>query len=300
MAKKKSISKATAKKKTAKKATKKIAKKKVAKKKVTKKKAAVKRPKSAPKKKATKKATPKVRKAAKKTSKKAVRKTVKKTARKVVKKTTKKVARKRAAPAPIPTAANVPVKKLAKPKIPRRTKHTPPPPPLTVIARPEEEQTPAPPMSMLPQVGNAAPEFELRDQHGQLHHLSDYHGQWVVLYFYPRDNTPGCTTEACGFRNRLGDFTDRRAVVLGVSSDSSASHLGFIQKFGLNFTLLADEDHVVAEKYGVWVEKQRYGRTYMGIARTTFLINPDGNVARVFENVKPDGHEQEVLLALGQ
>ena len=120
-----------------------------------------------------------------------------------------------------------------------------------------------------------------------------------MLYFYPKDDTPGCTTEACGFRNALASFTDRNAVVLGVSPDSVGSHQRFAEKFGLTFPLLSDESHAVAEKYGVWVEKSMYGRTYWGVARTTFIIDVDGRIAHIIRNVRPEGHEQEVLNLLG-
>jgi peroxiredoxin Q/BCP len=135
----------------------------------------------------------------------------------------------------------------------------------------------------------------LPDQTGQTHRLSGYRGQKLVLYFYPKDDTPGCTTEACGFRDRLGSFTDRSAVVLGVSPDSAESHRRFVDKYGLTFPLLADTGHAVAQRYGVWVAKSRPGTTSMGIARTTFLIGTDGRIAHIFRNVRPDGHEQEVL-----
>jgi len=146
-----------------------------------------------------------------------------------------------------------------------------------------------------PEAGDMAPDFALPDETGRIHRLSDYRGKRVVLYFYPKDDTPGCTTEACGFRNRLGEFSDRDAVVLGVSPDPPASHQRFAQKYGLTFPLLADEDHRVAQQYGVWVEKVRYGARSMGIARTTFIIDRDGRIAHVFRNVRPEGHEQQVL-----
>ncbi len=150
-----------------------------------------------------------------------------------------------------------------------------------------------------PKAGDLAPDFTLSDEQGRPHALSQYRGQKVILYFYPKDDTPGCTTEACGFRDRLGSFADRNAVVLGVSPDSVESHRRFVQKYGLNFPLLADEGHRVAEQYGVWVEKKRYGATTMGITRTTFVIDPDGRIEHVFRNVRPDGHEQEILQRLG-
>ncbi len=146
-----------------------------------------------------------------------------------------------------------------------------------------------------PEAGDMAPDFALPDETGRIHRLADYRGKRVVLYFYPKDDTPGCTTEACGFRNHLGEFTNRDAVVLGVSPDPPASHQRFAQKYGLTFPLLADVDHQVAQQYGVWVEKVRYGARSMGIARTTFIIDRDGRIAHVFRNVRPEGHEQQVL-----
>jgi peroxiredoxin Q/BCP len=117
----------------------------------------------------------------------------------------------------------------------------------------------------------------------------------VVLYFYPKDDTPGCTTQACSLRDHIAEFDARGAVVLGVSPDSPASHTKFREKYGLNFTLLADEDHAVAGKYGVWQEKSMYGRTYWGVARTTFLIDGEGRVAQILEKVKPASHTDQVL-----
>ncbi|MEW6252288.1 MAG: thioredoxin-dependent thiol peroxidase [Planctomycetota bacterium] len=143
-----------------------------------------------------------------------------------------------------------------------------------------------------------APAFALPDETGHTHRLSDYRGRAVVLYFYPKDDTPGCTIEACNFRDQLSAFTDVDAVVLGVSPDTVESHHRFSSKHGLNFTLLADADHHVAEQYGVWVQKQRPTGPAMGIARTTFVIDRDGRIAHVFRNVKPEQHEAEVLQVL--
>ena len=146
--------------------------------------------------------------------------------------------------------------------------------------------------------GKKAPAFTLKDQHGETHRLADYAGKPVVLYFYPKDDTPGCTKEACDFRDAQRKFSNRKAVVLGVSPDSLKSHDKFIAKFELPFTLLADTDHAVAEAYGVWTEKSMYGRTYMGIERSTFVIGPDGKVKAIFRKVKVDGHVDEVLEAV--
>jgi peroxiredoxin Q/BCP len=142
--------------------------------------------------------------------------------------------------------------------------------------------------------GRKAPGFSLIDQSGKTHRLSDYAGRPVVLFFYPKDDTPGCTQEACDFRDRLPQFSKRKATVFGVSILDEKSKAKFAGKHGLNFPLLADADHAVAEKYGVWREKSRYGRTYMGIARTTYLIDADGKVARRWDNVKIPGHVQDV------
>lgn len=146
--------------------------------------------------------------------------------------------------------------------------------------------------------GRKAPAFTLKDQHGTTHTLSAYAGQPVVLYFYPKDDTSGCTKEACAFEESLPDFGKSKAVVLGVSILDEASKAKFAKKYGLTFPLLADADHAVCEKYGVWVEKSMYGRKYMGIARVTYLIGGDGKVARRWDDVKVEGHADEVLAAV--
>jgi peroxiredoxin Q/BCP len=148
------------------------------------------------------------------------------------------------------------------------------------------------------EAGQKAPAFSLKDQDGKTVKLSDFKGQHVVLYFYPKDNTPGCTTEACDFRDSQAALKKAGAVVLGVSMDSEASHQKFIQKHGLNFPLLVDADHVVAEKYGAWGEKSMYGKTFMGLIRSTFLVGPDGKLKQVWPKVKVDGHVEAVLEAL--
>ncbi len=147
-------------------------------------------------------------------------------------------------------------------------------------------------------VGDLAPDFELESDAGENVRLSDLRGQRVVLYFYPKDNTPGCTTEACELRDRQPKLRRRGAVVLGVSPDSVKSHQKFKAKYDLPFTLLADRDHAVAEAYGAWGEKKMYGKTYEGILRTTFIIDEEGRVEQVFEKVKPKGHGEQVLNAL--
>ncbi len=145
-----------------------------------------------------------------------------------------------------------------------------------------------------------APDFTLVDENGKTHSLSDYRGQPVILYFYPKDDTPGCTTEACSFRDDYSAYAGKNVTILGVSPDSPKSHAKFKEKYHLPFTLLADEDHQVAEKYGVWALKKMMGREYMGILRTTFLIDPKGEIAKVFEKVKPADHSADVLSALDQ
>jgi peroxiredoxin Q/BCP len=147
--------------------------------------------------------------------------------------------------------------------------------------------------------GDVAPDFELPNQDGSPVSLSGLRGRKVVLYFYPRADTPGCTTQACGVRDHLPDYERADAVVLGVSPDPVEAVKRFHDKQGLNFTLLADEDHAVAEQYGVWVEKSRYGKTNWGVERTTFLLDEDGRVTRVLRRVKPDEHDRLVLDALG-
>ena len=146
--------------------------------------------------------------------------------------------------------------------------------------------------------GKPAPEFELQSDAGETVKLSDLRGRAVVLYFYPKDDTPGCTTEACEFRDAYDVFRDRNAEVLGVSPDDVASHAKFKTKHELPFTLLADPNHEVAEKYGVWGEKNFAGKRYMGINRSTFVIDPEGNVARAMMGIKPAGHASDVLEAL--
>jgi len=149
-------------------------------------------------------------------------------------------------------------------------------------------------------VGKKAPAFSLKDQSGETHKLSDYAGKPVVLYFYPKDDTPGCTKETCDFRDRMPTFKKSQAAVLGVSILDEKSKAKFANKYDVTFPLLADADHAIAEKFGVWQEKSRYGRKYMGIARTTYLIDKDGKVARRWDNVKVEGHVEEVMDAVGE
>jgi peroxiredoxin Q/BCP len=151
-----------------------------------------------------------------------------------------------------------------------------------------------------PKAGSVAPDFELLSDTGDTVRLSGLRGKPVVLYFYPKDDTPGCTKEACGFRDDYSRYARAGAVVLGVSPDSTGSHTRFKEKFDLPFPLLADEDKAVCKLYGVWGKKKFMGREYMGVLRTTFLIGPDGKIIQVFENVKPDGHSREILEALAE
>ena len=147
-------------------------------------------------------------------------------------------------------------------------------------------------------IGNFVPDFALADETGAVRHLADFRGQVVVLYFYPKDDTPGCTTEACNFRDDYSAYVKAGVTVLGVSPDSVKSHLKFQQKYQLPFPLLADVDHQVSEAYGVWGPKKFMGREYMGVSRTTFVIDPAGNLKQIFENVKPSDHSAEVLAAV--
>jgi peroxiredoxin Q/BCP len=147
--------------------------------------------------------------------------------------------------------------------------------------------------------GQEAPDFELKSDAGELVRLSQFRGKPVVLYFYPRDDTPGCTAQACGIRDNYDDFEQRGAVVLGVSPDEESAHVKFKEKYGLPFTLLADPEHEVAEQYGVWGEKTFAGKKYMGVERSTFVIDPEGRIAKVMRRVKPDTHVERVLAELG-
>ena len=146
--------------------------------------------------------------------------------------------------------------------------------------------------------GDPAPDFTLTSDSGEQVSLESLRGQPVVLYFYPKDDTPGCTAQACGIRDAWGDFEQRGATVIGVSPDSESSHVAFKEKYGLPFTLLADPDHEVAEQYGVWVEKTYNGKTYWGVDRSTFVIGADGTLEKVMRSVKPDTHTALVLEAL--
>lgn len=143
-----------------------------------------------------------------------------------------------------------------------------------------------------------APDFSLPDQKGIQHKLSDYKGKWVIVYFYPKDDTSGCTKEACSFRDNLPLLTAKNVTVIGISADSSESHKKFIDKYDLNFLLLSDESKEVIKKYKAWGKKTIYGKEYIGILRTTYLINPEGEIAKVYEKVNPDEHTPEILADL--
>ena len=150
----------------------------------------------------------------------------------------------------------------------------------------------------MPQEGKKAPDFKLKNQNGETISLSDYKGKNVVLYFYPKDNTSGCTAEACAFRDDFPKFEKIDAVILGVSPDSVESHKKFEQKYNLNFNMLSDEKKEVVQKYGVWKEKNMYGRKYMGVERTTYIIDTEGKIKKIFRKVKVNGHNKEVFEAI--
>ena len=149
------------------------------------------------------------------------------------------------------------------------------------------------------EVGTKAPDFTLPDQNGNMHSLSEYRGKKVILYFYPKDNTAGCTKQACGFAERYPQFTEKGAVVLGVSKDSVASHKKFEEKYGLPFTLLADPELAAIQAYDVWQEKKNYGKTYMGVVRTTYLIDESGKIVKAFDKVKAADNPEQMLGELG-
>lgn len=149
------------------------------------------------------------------------------------------------------------------------------------------------------EIGTKAPDFTLPDQNGNMHSLSEYRGKKVILYFYPKDNTAGCTKQACGFAERYPQFTEKGAVVLGVSKDSVASHKKFEEKYGLPFTLLADPGLAAIQAYDVWQEKKNYGKTYMGVVRSTYLIDENGKIVKAFDKVKAADNPEQMLGELG-
>jgi peroxiredoxin Q/BCP len=217
----------------------------------------------------------------------AAKKTTKKTVKKVAKKSVKKVATKPAKTA-AKKATKKAVKKTVKKSAPKNIKK----------AAPKIKASAARPM--MPAVGSLAPEFALQsDAHG-LVSLSKYRGSNIVLYFYPKDDTPGCTREACSFQEHKNKLLDANAVVIGVSPDSVVSHGKFRTKYGLDFVLIADEERKVCKDYGVWVEKNNYGKKYMGVQRATFLIDRNGCISYVWPKVSVDGHTEEVLEVLSR
>ena len=145
------------------------------------------------------------------------------------------------------------------------------------------------------ETGIKVPNFSLADQNGQVHNINDYRGRWVIIYFYPKDLTPGCTTEACNFQDALPDFTSIDAVIFGISKDSVDKHKKFADKYNLHFNLLSDENSDVCEQFGVWQKKSMYGKEYMGIVRSTFIVNPDGKIVKVYPKVKVNEHHTEIL-----
>ena len=149
------------------------------------------------------------------------------------------------------------------------------------------------------EVGTKAPDFTLPDQNGNMHSLSEYRGKKVILYFYPKDNTAGCTKQACGFAERYPQFMEKGAVVLGISKDSVASHKKFEEKYGLPFTILSDPELVAIQAYDVWQEKKNYGKTYMGVVRTTYLIDENGKIVKAFDKVKAADNPEQMLGELG-
>jgi thioredoxin-dependent peroxiredoxin len=151
-----------------------------------------------------------------------------------------------------------------------------------------------------PIAGDLAPEIALPDETGTIHRLADQRGRWTIVYFYPKDDTPGCTVEACEFRDANDTIVERGADVWGISPQDATSKRSFREKFQIPFVLLADEKHEVAEAYGSWVEKQNYGKTYWGTARATFLVDPDGRIVHAWPKVKPEGHAADVLATLDE
>lgn len=224
---------------------------------------------------------------------KALVKKVAEKAEKVLARAEKAVANKRA-PA---KAKPVPVKeKAAPPKAPTKPLTKAAPKAKAAPAKPEKAKG-APATGRL-SAGDVAPRFSLPDQGGKVISSDSLEGKSYVLYFYPKDDTPGCTREACGFRDDLGKFKARGVEVIGVSPDSSASHTKFVDKYGLNFTLLSDAEKSLANAYGVWTKKQNYGREYMGIERSTFLVGQDGKIKKAWRSVKVDGHIPAVYEAI--
>lgn len=234
---------------------------------------------------------PKKKKAASKKKKTGTKK--KKAKRKAAKKSSKKKAKKKTkAKKTKPKKAEKP--RARKPKAKQKAK-----PPVTPAAAPSVPP-PVPEVATVALIdGDAAPDFSAATDEGHFVSLSDFRGKKLVLYFYPKDDTPGCTREACAFRDGISQIQARGAVVLGVSADSVESHRQFRDKYNLNFPLLSDEDKKIVQAYGVWKEKNMYGRTFMGIERTTFVIDEEGKIRKIFPKVNVEEHYEEVLQALG-
>lgn len=226
------------------------------------------------------------------------RKTIRKVFRRILKARSKQA---RSHAKKMTTRKRRPVKKTSPKKtVPRRVvARKAPAPSLQPVIQPAPIPQSAPAPSVTLHEGDMAPDFRLQNDEGQEVSLSGYRGRKVVLYSYPKDDTPGCTKEACSFRDGIAQIQERGAVVLGLSTDSVESHKAFKEKYNLNFPLLADVNKDVVQKYGIWKEKNMYGRTYMGIERTTFLINEEGRIERIFPKVDVEVHYQEVLDALG-
>ncbi len=233
----------------------------------------------------TKSAEKKVKKVAKKVVKKVVKKVAKKVAKKVVKKPVKKSAAKS-------------VKKVIRAVAPKAVKKNT----KTVTKKTPKKSTSKTPKltstSVMPVIGQLAPDFALKSDTAGIVSLSKYRGKNIVLYFYPKDDTPGCTRQACSFHENESQLSQKDAVVIGVSPDDVSSHAKFRLKYGFDFVLISDEGHKLANEYGVWVEKNNYGKKYMGIQRATFLIDRSGCVAYVWPKVSVDGHSEEVLAQL--
>jgi peroxiredoxin Q/BCP len=259
----------------------------MAKKKLAKKSAAKKSAKKPAAKKSAKKSSPK--KSAKKAGKKTAPK--KGSAKKATAKKATKSSKKPMKMTASPQSARAGAKASAKKSAPRAKK-----PVHAVPTMAHSEPAPSPGFTLSP--GEAAPDFNLRNENGEMIHLSALRGKKIVLYFYPKDDTPGCTQESCDFRDNFGRLSPIGVVVLGVSKDSADSHLKFKNKYSLPFSLLSDEDGAICEAYGVWKEKNNYGKTYMGIERTTFVIDENGVIQHVYPKVNVAGHVDEVLAAV--
>ncbi len=239
-----------------------------------------------------------VKKTAKRAAKKTAKRAAKKTAKRAVKKTAKRAAKKTAKRAAKKTAKRA-VKKTAKRAVKKTAKRAAKKTAKRAAKKTAKPVSPAAKKMTRVHEGSAAPGFELSDAKGQAVSSADLRGKPFVLYFYPKDDTPGCTKEACGFRDSLNRFATKGVRIIGVSPDSAQSHQRFTDKYGLNFTLLSDQDRTLAQAYGVWVKKQNYGREYMGIERSTFLVDGSGVIRRAWRGVRVPGHVDDVLAEAG-